>query len=68
MKKIWDLTNSIDMHFLSDILLKQKTFLFGLEIFCSIGGIMIHLIQFCRRYVIFWSDFSSGSHLYMERP
>ena len=40
INKIWDLTNSNDMQFFSDILLiKKKSIVDGiLEIFCSYGG------------------------------
>ena len=50
MNKIWDLTNSNDMHF-SDILLKKKTSLVDgiLDIICTYVGTMTHLIQFYRR-------------------
>ena len=44
MDKIWDLTNSNDMHFFPNILLKnkKKTSLVDgiLEIFCSYAGTM----------------------------
>ena len=50
MNKIWDRTNSNDMHFFLDILLKKKSVVDGiLEILCSYAGTMKHLIQFCRR-------------------
>ena len=52
MNKICDLTNSNDVQFFSDILLKKKktSLVDGiLEMICSYGGTMTHLIQFCRR-------------------
>ena len=52
MNKIWDLTNSNETQFFfsSDSLLKKKCLVDGiLEIFCSYGGTMTSLIQFCRR-------------------
>ena len=68
MNKIWDLINSNDTQFFfSDILLKKKTtsFVDGiLKIYCFYGGTMTHLIQFCRRQVTFWTDFSAGTSLY----